>query len=79
MPVVTRTLENARVTVEPPSEVEPDDTVKVQVTLPYAGKGGESITKEINKHMKRVEPTLKARIAFKAKRLGSYVNIKDKV
>ena len=82
--VVTRIFkqvaeEQAKETVEPPNEVEPNDTVTVQITLPYAGKQGEIITKEINKHMKQVQPKLKARIAFKAKRLGSYFNIKDKV
>ena len=82
--VVTRIFrqvadENARVTDDQQNEVEPDDTVTVQMTLPYAGKNGEDIAKEVNNHMKRVKPKLKARIAFKAKRLGSFFNIKDKV
>ena len=71
--------ENAKVIVEPQNKVEPDDTVTVQMTLPYGGKEGESVAKEINKHMKRVKPNLNVRIAFKAKRLGSFFNIKDKV
>ncbi len=84
LPVVTRIFrqaadENAWVAVEASNEVDPDDTVNVQITLPYAGKEGENIAKEINKHMKRVKPKLNARIPFKAKRLGSYFNIKDKV
>ena len=50
----------------------------VQITLPYAGKQGEVILKEINKHMKKVKPKVKARVSYTAKRLGSVFGIKDK-
>ena len=71
--------ENAIVLEAQQNTVEPNETVTVRITLPYAGKKGEDIAKEINSHMKQVKPKLKARVAFKAKRVGSYFNIKDKV
>ena len=50
---------------EEPVVVEPVTTV--QITLPYAGKEGENIIKEIKKHVKQVQPKINTRIAFKAK------------
>jgi len=52
----------------------------VQITLPYAGKTGEIIVKEINKEFKKLNnQNLKARFAYKAKRLSSCFNIKDRI
>ena len=47
----SRTPENHE---EPPRDEE-DNTVIVQLTLPYAGRKGEIISKEINKHSKQVK------------------------
>ena len=84
LPVVTRILkevadENARSPNDEQNNVEPEETLTVQITLPYAGKKGEDIAREIHHHVKRGKPKFNARIAFKAKRVGSFFNIKDKI
>ena len=38
---------------------------------------GELIAREINQHFKNVQPNIKARVCYRAKRLGSAFNIKD--
>ena len=65
---------------EPPVDeiIQPPDEMKiVQLTLPYAGEKGELIAREINQHFKNVQPNIKARVCYRAKRLGSAFNIKD--
>ena len=52
----------------------------VHVTLPYAGKVGENMIKEISKELKKLKHhKIKPRFAYKAKRLASKFNLKDKV
>ena len=52
----------------------------IQCTLPYAGEKGELIVKEVNKQFKKLKKhNLKARFAFKAKRLSSHFNLKDPI
>ena len=83
--VVARTIQVADEQIRVPiiiNEEEPvvvEQVTTVQITLPYAGKEEEIVIKEIKKHVKQVQPKINTRIAFKAKRLSSFFNIKDKV
>ena len=70
---------NTTQTIEDETSVQPDQKVVI-TTLPYAGKKGEDIVKEIKKHLKKYkEHNLSTRISFKAKRLSSCFNLKDKI
>ena len=58
--------------------VENTNIKEFQLTLPYAGKKGESIAGEVVKCFKKIDK-VKARISYKAKRLISCFNLKDEV
>jgi len=61
-------------------EPEPIQDKIIQITLPYAGKKGELIMKEVNKQFKNLQHhKIKGRFAYKAKRLASSFNLKDKI
>ena len=58
---------------------ETQTTSVVKIFLPYAGKQGELITKDINKIVSKISnKKVTAKVSFKSKKLCSFFNVKDK-
>ena len=54
-----------------------DKKKMIQTTIPYAGKKGELIAREVHSCLKR--HPVKTRISYRARRLGSIFNVKAKI
>ena len=64
----------------PNNDVELKETKIIQATLSYAGEKGEQVTKETNKHIKRLKRhKFDTRLSYKAKCLASRFQLKDHV
>ena len=89
--LINRTIEQVRKDVEKEQQPEPPsndlDTseetqqtpTSVKIYLPYAGKQGELITKDINKTVSKIfNKKVTANVSFKSKKLSSFFSVKDK-
>ena len=64
--------------VEEEEGVEEDGKVTFQINLPFAGLNGENLVKKMRNEIRRKSESLKLRVTYTPKKLGSRFIVKDK-